>query len=47
MNQEDYLKDRLDNQIDWYDKKSQWNQKWFKRLQVFQLIAAAIIPFLI
>jgi len=46
MNQEDYLKDRLDNQIDWYDKKSQWNQKWFKRLQVFQLIAAAIIPFL-
>ena len=46
MNQEDYLKDRLDNQIDWYDKKSQWKQKWFQRLQVFQLIAAAIIPFL-
>lgn len=46
MNQEEYLKERLDGQIDWYDRKSQWNQQWFKRLQVFQLVAAAAIPFM-
>lgn len=46
MNESEYLKDRLTNQIYWYDRKSQWNQKWFKRLQVFQLVAAAVIPFL-
>lgn len=44
MNEEEYLKKRLDDQINWYDQKSIWNQKWFKRLQVFQLIAAASIP---
>lgn len=47
MNQEDYLKSRLDDQICWYDNKSNWNQKWFKRLQVSQIIAAALIPVLV
>jgi len=46
MNEEEYLEERLDCQIDWYDRKSQWNQRWFKRLQVFQLVAAATIPFM-
>lgn len=46
MNQEEYLKQRLDDQIDWYDRKSSWNQKWYKRLQVILLVAAATIPFL-
>ena len=47
MNQDDYLKSRLDDQISWYDQKSSWNQRWFKRLQVFQIIAAALIPVLV
>lgn len=46
MNQEEYVNERLQDQIEWYDRKSQWNQKSFKRLQVFQLVAAATIPFL-
>jgi hypothetical protein len=46
MNEEDYLKDRLDDQIGWYDRKSTQNQSWFKRLQVISIIAAASIPFL-
>jgi hypothetical protein len=46
MTQEEYLKQRLDDQIDWYDRKSSWNQKWYKRLQVILLVAAAAIPFL-
>lgn len=46
MNEEEYLNDRLNDQIGWYDNKSQTNQKWFKRLRFFEIIAAAIIPFL-
>ncbi len=46
MNQEEYLKDRLDDQINWYDKKSAANQSWFKRLQVLIIVASASIPFL-
>jgi hypothetical protein len=46
MNQENYLQERLDDQIDWYDRKSIWNQRWYKRLQLLVFIAAATIPFL-
>lgn len=46
MEQDEYLKNRLDNQIDWYDKKSIRNQKCFKFLQVSSIIAATTIPFL-
>jgi len=46
MTEEEYLNDRLNDQIDWYDKKSQINQKWFKGLRFLEIIAAAIIPFL-
>ena len=34
MNEDDYIQKRLDDQITWYDGKSQWNQKYFKRFQV-------------
>lgn len=46
MDQEEYLKERLESQIDWYDKKSIKNQNWFKRLQVIVIVASATIPFL-
>jgi len=46
MNQNEYIENRLDDQIDWYDRKSQWNQKIYKRLRVFEFTAAASIPFL-
>lgn len=42
-----YLAERLEDQIDWYDRKSQLNQRWFKRLQVTQIAVAAAIPFLV
>lgn len=35
---------RLDDQIEWYDSKSQSNQKLFKLVKVLQLAAAAGIP---
>lgn len=47
MEPEQYIEERLDDQIQWYDLKSQWNQSWFKRLQVTQIVAAASIPVLV
>ncbi len=46
MNAEQYLQERLDDQIDWYDRKSCWNQRLHKRLRMVEVIAAASIPFL-
>jgi hypothetical protein len=34
----------LDDQIAWYDAKSQHNQRRFKQLKVFQIVLAAAIP---
>lgn len=44
--QEEYLKDRVDDQIDWYNRKSQSNQKWYKWLRLVEIIAATSIPFI-
>lgn len=38
--------ERLEDQIQWYDKKSIANQKHYKCIKLFELIFAAIIPFL-
>jgi Protein of unknown function (DUF4231) len=35
---------RLEDQIDWYDTKSQHNQRWFKGLKVCQIVTGAAIP---
>jgi hypothetical protein len=36
--------ERLETQIAWYDKKSNQNQHWFKRLKILQIVTAAVIP---
>ena len=46
MDENEYIEKRLQEQIDWYDRKSQIAQRWFKRLRGFELIAATAIPFL-
>ncbi len=46
MDEDEYLKDRLEDQIGWYSKKSQTNQKWFKRLRLLEIVLATLIPFL-
>ena len=43
---EEYIEQRLSDQIGWYDRKSSTNQRWFKRLRFAEIAAAAIIPFL-
>jgi hypothetical protein len=35
---------RLEDQIKWYDAKSNHNQTWFKRLKMAQILVAAAIP---
>lgn len=47
MNEEEYISQRLDEQISWYDKKSQWNQRWYKRLKATEIFMAILIPFLV
>ncbi|HVZ85175.1 MAG TPA: DUF4231 domain-containing protein [Terracidiphilus sp.] len=37
---------RLEDQINWYDRKSRSAQRAFKRIKVVEIFAAAIIPFL-
>jgi hypothetical protein len=43
---EEYIEQRLSDQIGWYDRKSTANQRWFKRLRFAEIVAAATIPFL-
>ncbi len=46
MAPEEYIEQRLNGQIAWYEQKSSANQSWFKRLRFAEIVAAAIIPFL-
>jgi hypothetical protein len=46
MAPEEYIEQRLSDQIGWYDRKSGANQCWFKRLRFAEIVAAATIPFL-
>lgn len=46
MTQQEYIEQRLDDQIAWYNRKSQSAQAWFKRLRRLEIVCAAAIPFL-
>jgi len=42
----DTIMERLEDQIGWYDRKSLTNQKYYKRIKMVEIVAAAIIPLL-
>ena len=44
---ERYLQDRYFDQINWYDKKSMSNQKWYNILQWGLIVLAALTPVLV
>lgn len=46
MDLNDPVFERLEDQIAWYDRRSQYNQMWFKWLKAVVITAGAIIPFL-
>jgi hypothetical protein len=41
-----YLTQRVQDQIDWYERRSASAQAWFKRLRSLEIVAAAAIPLL-
>jgi hypothetical protein len=41
---QDLTLDHLQDQIEWYDRKSGQCQKWFRGLKVCTILAAALIP---
>lgn len=42
-----YIKERVDDQINWYDKKASEAQHKYKMCQVIEIIIAACIPILV
>ena len=42
----DVIMERLEEQIDYYEKKSATSQRGYKRIKLIEIIAAALIPFL-
>jgi hypothetical protein len=42
----DPILERLEDQIAWYDKKSMYNEKTYKRLKIAEILMAAAIPFM-
>lgn len=46
MDIDTYINQRLDPQIDWYDKKSVTCQRKYKVSQIIEIICASIIPLL-
>jgi hypothetical protein len=43
---DDFTMARLDDQITWYDRQSQKNQRYYKNLKICVIGAAALIPLL-
>lgn len=41
---ERYLRERVDEQLAWYENKSAISKRWYYRLQIVTLISAATIP---
>lgn len=46
MNAEEYLKERLEPEIEWYDQKSGKNKAWNTACRIMEIVCAAIIPLL-
>lgn len=42
---EDITIGRLEEQIEWYDRRSRYNQRSYKLLKGAEIVAAAFIPF--
>jgi len=42
----EYIKERVEDQINWYDTKSKWNQRGYKIARVVEIVCAVSIPFI-
>lgn len=46
MTEQVYLNERLEDQIQYFDRQSQKNQRYYKRSKIVEIFAASLIPFL-
>lgn len=46
MNEQEYLQQRVSDQINWYSKKSTTNKKFYQTFKTFEIILSVTIPFL-
>ncbi|GAB6906454.1 conserved hypothetical protein [Desulfosarcina cetonica] len=46
MERDQYLKERVDDQINWYDLRSKAAQLAFRRLRHAEIVCAALVPFM-
>ena len=44
---EQYLTDRYENQLKWYDNQSLQNKRWYQRLQWPTIVLSALVPALV
>ncbi|MCS7036319.1 MAG: DUF4231 domain-containing protein [Saprospiraceae bacterium] len=42
-----YLKERIEDQFKWYERKSASNKRWFHRLRTTVIVSGALIPLLV
>ncbi len=47
MNIQDYIQERVDPQIGWYDSKSGYNKRCYRVLTILEIVLAAFIPLLV
>ncbi|MBL0016838.1 MAG: DUF4231 domain-containing protein [Bacteroidetes bacterium] len=45
MKEEEYLKQRVDSQLDWYSDKAKLNKQWYIRLEAVAILLSVSIPF--
>lgn len=45
MDEQTYMKERVDDQITWLEGKSAWNQTRYKRIQTLIIVCSVLIPF--
>jgi hypothetical protein len=45
MNEQEYVDQRLQSQLDWYSRRASRNQQWYRWLRVLEVVLASSIPF--
>jgi hypothetical protein len=45
VTEQEYIEQRLNDQQEWYSRKASWNQTWYKRLRIVEIVLAAGVPF--
>jgi len=45
MDEQTYFKQRVNDQIEWFERKSAWNQKRHKRMRTIVITLSVLLPF--